>query len=63
METNVYCKECNEAIFKIAPLDENKPDGPKGTLGKPEFKQTPEGNYFICPHCQTKNMTKRSRSY
>lgn len=53
----VNCKKCGELLFGLKPMDDADPNSPKAILGTPDFRQTTEGNYFVCPHCQAKNMT------
>ncbi len=53
----VNCKKCGGLLFGLTSMDDSNPDGPKGIVGNPDFKQTAEGNYFVCPHCKAKNMT------
>jgi hypothetical protein len=60
MEKLVYavnCKKCNKLLFGLTSLEGNNPNGPKGIVGMPIFKQESEGNYFLCSHCGAKNMT------
>ena len=60
MENLIYainCKKCNKLLFGTTSLEDGKPDGPMGIVGNPEFQQTVEGNYFVCPHCMAKNIT------
>ncbi len=56
----VNCKRCNKLLFGLTSLDDNNPNGPKGIVGNPDFRQTAEGNYFFCTHCGAKNMTIKS---
>jgi len=60
MENPVYalnCKKCGKLLFGLTSIEDNNPNGPKGIVGNPDFKQTAEGNYFPCHHCGAKNMT------
>lgn len=61
MKNPVYainCKKCNGLLFGLTSLDENNPNGPKGIVGKFDYRQSGEGSYFVCPHCGAKNMVK-----
>jgi len=53
----VNCKKCGEILFGLTSLDDNDPSGPKGIVGNPDFRQTPEGAFFVCPNCKAKNIT------
>ena len=53
----VKCKKCNKLLFGLTSMDDNNPNGPMGIVGNPDFQQTAEGRYFVCPHCKAKNMT------
>jgi len=55
----VNCKKSGGLLFGLTSLDDNNPDGPKGIVGNPEFKQSAEGRYFVCPHCKARNMTAK----
>lgn len=54
----VNCKKCNGLLFGLTSMDDNDPNGPMGIVGNPDFNQSAEGNYFLCSHCQAKNMTE-----
>jgi hypothetical protein len=53
----VNCKKCGGLLFGLTSVDDNDRAGPKAIVGIPDFRQRPEGNYFVCPHCGAKNMT------
>lgn len=53
---SINCKKCNKLLFGITSMDEDDPNGPKGIVGDPVFKQSSEGKFFLCPHCGAKNM-------